>query len=186
MLLWTAGYDRVAGDARGHCARRFERALDAEYARSLAPCAEPPPALQFHVWDEADDADDGVVVLVRAGLGRGLGVVYCVVGFVALLRDCCKKVVGGSMVKGWAGLAARGLVAVAVVLPVAGPSRRCRRRVSPAIVVALAAALVTALVVERTLLVDAAAPFGFVLSNVVPFFCVDSCPGKRVGNNVSR
>ena len=51
---------------------------------------------------------------------------------------------------------------------------------------ALAAALVSALVVERTLLLDAAAPFSLVLGNVVPFFCIDSCPDKRVGNNVSR
>ena len=51
---------------------------------------------------------------------------------------------------------------------------------------ALVSALVSALVVERTLLVDAAAPFGFVLSNVVPFVCVDSCPGKRVGNDGSH
>jgi len=34
---------------------------------------------------------------------------------------------------------------------------------------ALVSALVSALVMERTLFVDAAAPFGFVLGNVVPF-----------------
>ena len=93
MLFRSAGDDRAAGDARGHCARRVERALGAEYARSFAP-SEPPPALQFYVRDEAeyvieaDDADDDVVlrVLVRAGLGRGLGVDDCVAGSAALLR----------------------------------------------------------------------------------------------------
>jgi len=88
VLLRTAGDDRVAGDARGHRASRVERALSAEYARSFAPRGEPPPALQFHVRDEADDADDDVVlpVLVRAGLERDRGVDDCVVGSVALLR----------------------------------------------------------------------------------------------------
>ena len=89
VLLWTAGDDRAAGDARGHCARRVERALPvgAEYARSFAPRSGPQPDLQFHVRDEADDAHDDIVlpILVRAGLGRGLGVVDCVVGSVALL-----------------------------------------------------------------------------------------------------
>jgi hypothetical protein len=80
--------DLLAGDARGHRARRVELALSAEHARSFAPRSGPPPDLEFHVRDEADNAHDDVVllVLVRAGLGRGLGVCDCVVGSVALLR----------------------------------------------------------------------------------------------------
>jgi len=61
VLFRSAGNYRVAGDARGHCARRVERALSAECARSLAPRAEPPPALQFDVRDEADDAHISLV-----------------------------------------------------------------------------------------------------------------------------
>ena len=88
VLLWYAGDDCVAGDARGHCARRVERALGAEHARSFAPRGEPPPALQLHVRDEADDADNDVVlsILVRAGLGRVLGDDDFVEGSVALLH----------------------------------------------------------------------------------------------------
>ena len=88
VLLWTAGVDLAAGDARGHCARLVEHALGAENARSFAPLSGPPPDLQFHFRDEADDADDDEVfpVLVRVGLGRGLGVDNCVMGSVALLR----------------------------------------------------------------------------------------------------
>ena len=87
---------------------------------------------------------------------------------------------------GWlAGLAARGLVAV--LSSCWSPDRAAAAVGGPiADVGVLAAALVSALTVERTLLVDAAAPFGFVLSDVVPLFCVDSCPVKRVGNSVSE
>ena len=46
-------------------------------------------------------------------------------------------------------------------------------------------ALVSALVAERTLLVDAAAPFSFVLGEFVPLVRVDSCPGERVGHDGS-
>ena len=52
VLLRTAGDDRSAGDARYHCTR----ALSAKHARSFAPRSGPPPDLQFHVRDEADDA----------------------------------------------------------------------------------------------------------------------------------
>ena len=77
VLLWTAGDDRAAGDLRGHCARLVEPALGAEHAR--APRSGPPPDLQFHFRDEADDTHDDVVppVLVRSGLWRGLGVDDC-------------------------------------------------------------------------------------------------------------
>ena len=90
---------------------------------------------------------------------------------------------------GLVGLVGLGLVVAAVVLLVAGLSRRCRAgSISNlgAFSSALVSVLVSALVVERTLLVDAAAPFSIVLSKVVPFACVDSCPGKRVGNDGSR
>ena len=80
---------------------------------------------------------------------------------------------------GWAGctVVVDVVLLVRVAAAVAG---------SIADVGALASELVSALVVERTLLVDAAAPFGFVLGNVVPFVCVESCPGKRVDNDGLR
>jgi len=64
----TAGDDRAV---IGHCARRVERALSAECARSLASRTETTPALQFHVRDEAEDADDEVVSLYWLELARG-------------------------------------------------------------------------------------------------------------------
>ena len=107
-------------------------------------------------------------------MGRDLAVDDCVVGSVALLRfECFKEVVDGAglgwlgwlgwLYSGWSLLLlfcwSPGWVAVAIAGSISD-------------VGALASVLISALVAERTLLVDAAAPFSFVLSNVVPFVCV--------------
>ena len=101
--------------------------------------------------------------------------------------NLCKEVVDGTRLDwlGWLGWLYAGW-------PLLLLSCRSPDRVAVAVagsisdVGALVSALVSALVVERTLLVHAAAPLGFNLGDVVQFVCVDSCPGKRVGINSSR
>ena len=93
---------------------------------------------------------------------------------------------------GLAWLAARGLVAVTVVLPVGtadgsdGSARRPAIADVGVFAAALVSALVSALVAERALLVDAAAPFSIVLGAFVLFVRGDSFPGKRVGHDGSH
>ena len=99
---------------------------------------------------------------------------------------CCKEVVDGSRLDwlgwlGWLGWLHTGWSQL--LSSCWSPDRAAAAFVGPiAEVGALAAALVSALVVERSLFVDAAAPFCFVLGNVVPLVCVHSCPGKRKPN----